>query len=275
MRRYLAVLAVAPALFADGLLPPLTPAQVKEARAAIRAYSRFYRVDWSEVAEPIEAFPSFNAFFTRRLRDEARPVAAGAVVVSPSDSRLSGFGPVPADGRLEQVKGRTYALEALLGSAEEAKLFRGGVYATLYLSPSMYHRVHAPVDGRILSWRYEPGRLYPVNERAVRSVDGLFTLNERVAVLLESDAFGAVAVVFVGATNVGRITLSFTDLVTNTGQPGRHGAPPVPVPIRRGADLGAFNLGSTVVLLVADPGLRAVVAPGDLVRMGQALWRKD
>ena len=244
-------------------------------RAAIRAYSRFYKVDWSEVAEPLEAFPTFNAFFTRRLRDGARPVAAGPCVVSPSDSRLSAFGKIPGDGRLEQIKGRSYSVEALLGSPEDAALFREGVYATLYLSPSMYHRVHSPVDGRIRSWRYLRGRLFPVNEMAVRSVDGLFTQNERVAVFVETEEFGPVAVVLVGATNVGRITLGFTDLVTNVGRPAMRTEAPSPIPIARGAELGAFNLGSTVVLLVANGALRpAGPSPGDLVRMGQALWQR-
>jgi phosphatidylserine decarboxylase len=242
-------------------------------RAAIRGYSRLYAVDWSEVAEPLEAFPTFNAFFTRRLREGARAVAGGPCVVSPCDSRLSAFGGIPRDGRLEQIKGTSYSMAALLGSAEDAALFREGYYATLYLSPSMYHRVHSPVDGRIRSWRYLPGRLFPVNAMAVRSVDGLFTVNERVAVFLETAAFGPVAVVLVGATNVGRITLGFTDLVTNAGQPAARTEARAPIPIARGAELGTFNLGSTVVLLVANPGLRpAGPASGDLVRMGQALW---
>lgn len=244
-------------------------------RAGIRGYCRFYSVDWSEVAEPLEAFPTFNAFFTRRLRDGARPVAGGPCVVSPSDSRLSAFGAIPADGRLEQIKGRNYSMEALLGSTKDAALFREGVYATLYLSPSMYHRVHSPVDGRIRSWRYLPGRLFPVNSLAVRSVDGLFTVNERVAVFLETDSFGPVAVVLVGATNVGRISLAFTDQVTNVGRPAVRAEAPSPIPITRGGELGAFNLGSTVILLVANAALRpAGPAPGDLVRMGQALWQR-
>lgn len=244
-------------------------------RAGIRAYSRFYSVDWSEVAEPLKAFPTFNAFFTRRLREGVRPVAKDASVVSPSDSRLSVLGAIPADGRLEQIKGRSYSIEALLGSAEDAALFREGVYATLYLSPSMYHRVHSPVDGRILSWRYLPGRLFPVNDVAVRSVDGLFTVNERVAVFIDTEALGPVAVVLVGATNVGRISLAFTDLVTNVGRPAARMDAPSPIPIARGGELGAFNLGSTVVLLVAKAALRpAGPSPGDLVRMGQALWQR-
>ena len=242
----------------------------------IRAYSRVYGVDLSEAAEPADAYPTFNAFFTRRLRDGARPVDRGEnTVVAPCDSRLSGMGAVSEDGRLEQIKGQTYALEALLGSAEDAAVFQGGLCATLYLSPGMYHRVHSPVDGRVLGWRYRPGRLFPVNAPAVRSVPGLFARNERVAIFLDGGGVGPIALVLVGAANVGRITLGFTDLVTNTGAlPGR-GEPPEPLNVGRGDDIGAFNLGSTVVLLAADPALAPVgPPPGALVRMGEALWRR-
>ena len=253
---------------ADARLPPLL------LRAAIRAYGRLYRVDWSEVRDPIGSFKTFNAFFVRRLRAGARPIAGGpGVVTSPCDARLSAGGQIPEDGRLEQIKGKTYALEALLGSAEEAERCRGGVYATLYLSPSMYHRVHSPVDGQISSWRYLPGRLFPLNDLALPNVEGLFTLNERVAVFLDTEAFGRVAVVLVGATNVGRISLAFTDLVTNVGRAASRTEPAAPISISRGDDLGTFNLGSTVVLLVADRSLRPAAA-GERVRMGQALWRK-
>jgi phosphatidylserine decarboxylase len=243
---------------------------------AIRAYARAYGADLAEAALPPEGYSSFNAFFTRRLRDGVRPIATGeGVVVSPSDSQLSAVGPIPPDGRLDQVKGSSYSIEALLGSAEDALAFRRGVHATLYLSPGMYHRVHSPVDGRVAAWRYVPGRLFPVNPAGVRSVPGLFTRNERVAVLMDTDAHGRVAVVLVGAANVGRISLALSDLVTNRGgSPGRV-VPAEPVELRRGADLGVFNLGSTVVLLVADPALAPAASAGDLVRMGQALWRRS
>jgi phosphatidylserine decarboxylase len=241
----------------------------------LRLYVRAFGVDLAEAAEPLGSFPSFNAFFTRRLREGVRPVAAGpGVVVSPSDSRLSGIGPLPPDGRLEQVKGSDYSIEALLGSAEDAAHFRHGTHATLYLSPAMYHRVHSPVDGRIRRWRYVPGRLFPVNAAGVRSVPGLFTRNERVAILVESEAHGPVAVVLVGAANVGRISLAFADLVTNRRRPAGSVVPPSPVAVRRGDELGAFNLGSTVVLLLADSSLVPAAGRGDLVRVGQALWRR-
>jgi phosphatidylserine decarboxylase len=242
---------------------------------AIRAYARVYGVDLAEAERPPEAYPTFNAFFTRRLRAGARPVEGGeGVVVSPSDSRLSAIGPVPRDGRLEQVKGSAYAIDALLGSADDAAPFNRGVHATLYLSPAMYHRVHSPVDGRVVAWRHVPGRLFPVNAAGARSVPGLFARNERVVVLLDTEAHGPVAVVLVGAANVGRMSLAFADLVTNRGRRGTRVAPDPPVALRRGDEIGAFNLGSTVVLLLADPALAPTAAEGTVVRMGQALWRR-
>jgi len=244
----------------------------------IRGYVRVFGVDLDEAALPASAFPTFDAFFTRRLRPGARPVASGAgEVASPSDSRLSGISPVPDDARLEQVKGRSYSMDALLGSPDDASAFRRGVVATLYLSPAMYHRVHAPVDGCVTGWRYVPGRLFPVNGPAVRSVPGLFTRNERVVVFLDSPAHGPVAIVLVGAANVGRISLAFTDLVTNRGATPARVSLPSPVPVRRGDELGVFHLGSTVVLLVTDERIvpAAGATTGAVVKMGQALWRRS
>jgi phosphatidylserine decarboxylase len=245
-------------------------------RTLIRAYIRAYGVDLSEAAEPLASFPTFNAFFTRRLRAGARPICADAdAVVSPCDSRVHSTGTMPEDGRLEQIKGRTYSLAALLGSEDDARTFARGVHATLYLSPSMYHRVHSPVDGLIRAWRYVPGRLFPVNGLAIRHVNNLFAVNERVSILIDSPEFGPVAVIMVGAANVGRMSLSFADLVTNSGRPGALVQPLAPIPIARGAELGAFNLGSTVVLLVADPRLQpAGIVPGRFVPMGSPLWRR-
>jgi len=245
-------------------------------RPLVRAYIRAYGVDMSEAADPLASFPSFNAFFTRRLRAGARPICTDpGVVVAPCDSRVHSCGPMPEDGRLEQVKGRTYSLSALLASEEDARTFARGVHATLYLSPSMYHRVHSPVDGHIRSWRYVPGRLFPVNGLAIRHVQDLFAVNERVSILIDTPEFGRVAVIMVGAANVGRMSLAFADLVTNSGQPGALVQPPAPIPIARGQELGAFNLGSTVVLLVADPLLRpAGITIGEFIAMGRPLWKR-
>jgi phosphatidylserine decarboxylase len=244
---------------------------------ALRLYCRGLGVDMTEAALPLAEFATFDAFFTRKLREGARPVAAGdEIIVAPCDGRLHSVGPVSEDGRIEQVKGRTYGIEALLGSAEDAKRFRGGVTATLYLSPAMYHRVHSPAGAQVRAWRYIPGRLFPVNGMGVRHVDSLFARNERVVVFLDSKEMGAIAVVLVGAANVGRMTLSFADLVTNSGRAPGSFLPIEPLALDRGAELGAFHLGSTVVLLVADPRLTSAgPVPGDLVRMGQALWRRS
>ena len=245
-------------------------------RRLIKGYIRLYRVDMSEVAEPIESFATFNHFFTRRLRDGARPIAGEAgVVVAAADSRVSSIGSLPREGRLDHIKGRSYEIPALLGSAEDAAAFAKGVHATLYLSPSMYHRVHSPVDGHIVSWRYIPGRLYPVNSLAVRHVPGLFAVNERVSIIIQTPDHGRVAVVLVGAANVGRISLAFSSLMTNTGGAAVHETPATPIAIGRGDELGAFNLGSTVVLLIANPRLEAAsgITPGDLIRMGQVLFK--
>jgi phosphatidylserine decarboxylase len=242
-------------------------------RPLIRGYVRAYGVDLAEAAEPVEAFATFNEFFTRRLREGARMVdGAPGAVVSPSDSRLSAIGAVPADGMIEQVKGHTYSLRALLGGPE-ADEFTQGAHATLYLSPAMYHRVHSPVRGRIRCWRYLPGRLYPVNPLSVRLVKGVFVLNERIAIVIDTDDLGPVAVVMVGATNVGRMTLAFDSLETNAGLPATAVRPAAPPPVERGQELGAFNLGSTVVLLIGKAGgLLPQAKAGGLVKMGQALW---
>ena len=259
------------ALLADARLPrPLL-------RLWIDAWVKGYGVDLSEVRDPLGSFACFNDFFVRELRPGARPLDPDpGALLAPCDSRLSVRGTLASGGRLEQVKGHDYSVEELLGSAEDAAAYAAGVHATLYLSPAMYHRVHVPADGRVTRWRYLPGRLYPVNALAVRNVAALFAVNERVVVHLESERFGPLAVVLVGATNVGRISLAFSPLRANTGQPGGETRPPAPVPVARGDELGRFNLGSTVVLLAADPGLApaAGAEPGGLVRMGQALWRR-
>ncbi len=255
--------------FAEARLPAVM------LRPLLHGYVRAFGVDMQEAADPVESFPSFNAFFTRRLKPGTRPLPTEeTVVVSPADSLLTSVGPVPPDGRLEQVKGRTYAIDDLLGSADEGARFRGGVQATLYLSPSMYHRVHSPVDARVRAWVYIPGRLFPVNAFSVRAVPGLFVRNERVVVFIETAAFGPVALVMVGAANVGRMTLAFAPLITNTGIPAGLHVPTTEIRLRRGNELGAFNVGSTVVLLLADPRFKPLAAPGDLVRVNAPLFAR-
>jgi phosphatidylserine decarboxylase len=243
-------------------------------RGLVHLWAQTFRADLGEAEVPLGGYPTFNAFFTRRLRPGTREVASGdGVIVCPCDGRVNTIGRVPEDLRLEQVKGRTYGLDALLASPTEAAAFSQGVQATLYLSPGMYHRVHAPTDGQIVGWRYVEGRSCPVNALGLRQVDGLFAVNERVIIQMATEAFGPMAVVMVGAANVCRITLAFTDLATHRGQPGGLRQPEAPIRVRRGEEIGVFNLGSTVVLLAGTSGLGTAGAePGQALRMGQPLF---
>jgi phosphatidylserine decarboxylase len=258
--------------FADAVLP------TQFLRRAMKSYIKAYDVDMSEVEAELNSFKTFNAFFTRKLVDGARPVDPGeTTVVSPADARLQTAERIPSHGRLEQVKGSRYSLAALLGDEAQAATYREGWHATLYLSPRDYHRVHIPIDGKILSWRHIPGRLYPVNNLAVRHIEGLFTVNERVVVFLESETFGPMALAMVGAANVGKITLSFTDSPGEwRGDRVTDVTPPEPISVQRGDELGMFNLGSTVVLVSADPDLEvASVLEGEHIKMGAPLWRRS
>ncbi|MCC6623474.1 MAG: phosphatidylserine decarboxylase [Deltaproteobacteria bacterium] len=225
----------------------------------IEGWIKAYHVDTAAMAEPVGAYPTLNAFFTRRLRTGLRPIEPDpALMPSPADSVLTAFGPIDARGRIPEIKGRTYGVAELLAGAMDAAPFTGGSFAVFYLSPRDYHRVHSPVSGRLVAATPIGGRTYPVNARGVRVVEGLFATNKRVVFDLDGDGFGRVALVMVGATNVGRITVS---------------APPGP--IARGDELGVFNLGSTVVMLfpASHPVALAGVHEGELVQVGQAVAR--
>lgn len=242
-------------------------------RPVLGGVARLLGMDLSEAADPLRRYGSLDDLFVRRLRDGARewpepPEVPG----SPVDGVVGQRGPITG-GRLLQAKGREYAAADLLDDEVLAARFEGGTFLTLYLAPRHYHRIHAPIGGQVRRARHVPGRLLPVNTPAVRWVDRLFPRNERLTVLIEGEA-GAVAVVAVGAFNVGRITADFDErLVTN-----RRGARSEtriyhpPVAVRRGDPLMAFHLGSTVVLLFErelrlDPGLDA----GRDIRLGAPL----
>lgn len=222
----------------------------------LAAYVKAFRVDLGEAQVPAEGFASFNDFFTRKLRDGARAVDADPrAVVSPSDGRLDDAGPVDGESRFT-IKGKDYDAAELLGSASEAARFHGGRYAIVYLSPRDYHRVHCPVDGAVSSVRHMPGTLYPVNSIGVEHVPRLFARNERVVVNLVTERFGDVAVVFVGAFIVGRITLTIDapPRPPHGGSPTERVFEPSVAPrLSRGDELGAFLLGSTVVMLFQHP----------------------
>jgi phosphatidylserine decarboxylase len=242
-----------------------------------------------EAERPLREYPTLNAFFTRELRAGLRPIdAAPRALVSPVDARLSEFGRIE-DGMLVQAKGRLYALRELVASAQEARAFEGGAFMTLYLSPKDYHQVHFAADGVVRGFAYHPGHLFPVNAPSVQSVDGLFCVNERVCVYQDAYAphpvsaealrAGAyegtpLASILVGATCVGRMTLAFDSLITNV--PGARSQRVIYAEgraVARGDKLGAFNLGSTVILLIGGESFRFApgLAQGDVIRLGQRL----
>jgi len=241
-------------------------------QTAAQVFARAYRVDLAEAEQPVRGYPTFGDFFARRLRPGARPVAPGdAVVVSPVDGAVSEIG-LAQNGRLLQAKGMDYTLGALLADPERAEAFAGGAYATLYLAPRDYHRIHAPLAGAITGYSYVPGKLWPVNPASVRTVPNLFAANERLITFVQT-ALGQVAIVKVGATCVGRIRASYDDVVTHAGGRARSKRYASPIAVEKGGELGAFEMGSTVILcfepgrVVLDPALR----PGAVVRMGQAI----
>ena len=228
-------------------------------------------------------YASLNAFFVRRLMPGARQWPPDAsLVTSPVDGVLTRFGTVE-DGRLVQAKGRRYSAAGLLDSEEAAAPFLGGLYATIYLAPRHYHRIHAPVAGRLSSASYVPGGLFPVNAPAVAEIPDLLATNERVVCSFAGDA-GRIALVAVGAYNVGRISTAFDPgwgggeggWVTNRRPPSeRRRTYRPPLAIERGEEVMAFHLGSCVVLLLERashewmPGLTA----GRELRLGEALAR--
>jgi phosphatidylserine decarboxylase len=250
---------------------------------AIRRFVARYSVDMSEAANPdIASYATFNSFFTRPLRDGARPLAT-APFVCPVDGAISQFGDIDRD-QIFQAKGHRYSITALVGGdAVLAKAFEGGLFATLYLSPRDYHRIHMPVTGRLVRMRYVPGALFSVNPTTARAVPGLFARNERVVCLFESDIAGKAAVpwvlVLVGATIVGSMATVWHGVVnpprSRQVREWRYpdGCDGGAVRIGKGAEMGRFLLGSTVVLLYTKGSFRfnPEWTPGRAVRMGEAM----
>lgn len=242
----------------------------------IRAFCRHFAVDLNEAERAsAEDYRSFNDFFTRALKPGARPLPdPPQTLISPVDGRVSQAGPVTSDA-LYQAKGRNFSLSALLGGDDAlAAKFMGGRYATLYLAPRNYHRIHAPCDFTLETVHYVRGRLFSVNEVTTRTVDGLFARNERV-VLSGRAAWGPMALVLVGAMLVGSMEVVGVDLrplMTGGAGSGRRRLE-VPIAFRRGQETGRFNMGSTVILVLPAEGPEWSAPPqaGAAVRMGQAL----
>ena len=243
--------------------------------ALINWFARRYGADLSEAANPIESYPSLGEFFTRDLRVGLRPVRGS--LVSPVDGAVSEFG-IIKDGLLLQVKGRAYTVASLLCDSLLADRFEGGRYITFYLAPGDYHHIHSPVSGKVVRTSYIPGALWPVNRWTLTHISNLFPINERMVSLISAEA-GEVAVVMVGATNVGAISLSYDELRANTlsrillraQQPVIKLHEPE-VAVACGERLGTFHMGSTVVVLLSStfPAENLSLATGT-IKLGTSL----
>src|SRR5215210_756179 len=238
-----------------------------------RGFSRIFGARLEDVELPLTEYASINAFFTRQLKPGLRAIAPECIV-SPVDAAVGAYGPV-ADDVLVQAKGRNYSLAALVGDPALAHGMNGGTFATLYLAPKDYHRIHVPLDGDIVAATYIPGELWPVNVHAVMHVADLFAVNERIVVTIRGRAGGTMVVVLVGATMVGTTRVAFDDLHTNARrrEVQRRSYDP-PIPVRAGGPLGHFEFGSTVIVVCSrDAGALDPIEVGATVRMGQRLGR--
>lgn len=241
---------------------------------AIRIFAKAYKINIDEAEHSCTAYPSVGEFFVRRLKAGSRPLAS-SWAVHPADSRIT-QSEVIDDGTLVQAKGITYKLFDFTQDPECTKKWAGGLFITYYLCPTDYHRVHSPVDGDITDVRYMPGQLWPVNEWSTSHVKDLFTVNERILVEIATE-LGPVGVMFVGATNVGHIRLSFDDSIRGN-QMGphifHHQSYSPQIPVHKGSELGMFRMGSTVVMLY-PPAFRQKYGEklnlGPLVKVNSAL----
>ncbi|MBA3455206.1 MAG: phosphatidylserine decarboxylase [Deltaproteobacteria bacterium] len=242
---------------------------------AYRAFARAVGANLDEAELELGEYASLGDFFARKLRDGARVIdPAPDAIVSPCDGVLAARGTC-VDGAMVQAKGRTYSLEDLVADADLAKSLTGGAYVTIYLSPRDYHRVHTPLAGQILRYDYLPGTLWPVNGWATNRRDGLLVRNERVVIHLNADGIGHVAVVMVGAAGVGNIRLSNAPDSAEFRASGERRSIERNDRVERGDELGAFRLGSTVVL-VFPPGKASLVGEvGQAVRFGERIGRTD
>lgn len=211
---------------------------------------RYPNVNLSEAAEPNpEHYPSFNAFFTRRLKEGARPIDKEAhSIASPADGKIAEIGQI-TNGRLIQAKGHDFSLHDLLGQDEAlTRTFAQGSFATIYLAPHNYHRVHAPYDGQLIATHFIPGRLFSVNMASANAIPSLYSRNERLICVMENDAIGKIAVIFVGAMIVGSMQLVIDQAPVRADHPVTR-LLDHPIPFKKGDELGHFKLGSTVILL--------------------------
>jgi len=244
----------------------------------ITKFAKKYQVNMDEaLVEDLSSFASFNEFFTRELKDGARPIAEGeGVLVSPADGAVSQLGKIEL-GKVFQAKGRDFSVTTLLGGdSERAATFLNGEFATIYLSPKDYHRVHMPCAGKLLETVYVPGDLFSVNPTTAQGVDGLFARNERLVCMFETE-YGPMAMVLVGAMIVAGIETVWSGQVCPLPKKAQvQDYTQSEVRLEKGQEMGRFKLGSTVVLCFPEDCvkfLEEIKAESPLM-MGQALAAK-
>jgi len=243
--------------------------------AIIRFITRQYQVNMAEAAETdLATYSSFNAFFTRLLKEGVRPLADNEII-SPVDGVVSQAGPI-ISGQIVQAKGQDYSVLTLLGGDDALTAeFTGGQFATIYLSPKDYHRIHMPVTGKLRKMRYVPGKLFSVSPRTARAVPDLFTRNERVVVTFDTP-IGPMVMVLVGAIFVGsmatvwsgQITPSYGKVIQQWTYDGEQA-----ITIEQGQEMGRFNMGSTVVLLFGEQAVKFndAIEADEPIQLGHAM----
>lgn len=241
----------------------------------IRWFIKTFKVDMSEATiDDITAYPTFNEFFVRSLKPGARPIASGKTdIACPVDGTVSQCGDIMND-HLFQAKGHFYSVEDILGGDELlAKMFKGGKFATVYLAPYNYHRIHMPMAGRLKQMIHVPGRLFSVAPWTVRAVPRIFSRNERVVCLFSTHA-GPMAMILVGAINVAAIETVWSGLVTppKGKKVSEFDYSHTQKDFAKGAEMGRFNMGSTVILLTTDKvEWSQLLKPEQTVKMGQLI----
>jgi phosphatidylserine decarboxylase len=228
-------------------------------RIAIKWFARRYKINIDETQHPLSHYKTLNHFFTRHLKEDARPITEKDnkdAVASPVDGTIAQWGKIEA-GRMIQAKDRFFNVSELLGNDEEAAAFKNGWFMTVYLAPTDYHRMHHYMDADITGFRYIPGTLFPVNPFSVTHIENLFPINERLTTYYDVSGKQA-AIVKVGATIVGKIKVSYSDAESNTNKKGRAEKFDQPIPVKKGDELGYFAMGSTVVMLFPENGFEFI-----------------
>ncbi|MDR2337217.1 MAG: archaetidylserine decarboxylase [Deltaproteobacteria bacterium] len=240
---------------------------------AINYFIKCYKINLEEIEKPPSDYTCLNEFFTRNLACGAREISAG--LVSPVDGKITQFGQIK-NTTLIQAKGIDYTLDELLIDPELAKHFKDGFFITIYLAPYNYHHIHTPIDGEIVESIHVPGKLWNVDAWSIENIKKLFVVNERVISVLKSQETGYIAVVKVGATGVGSISVEFDDVKSNVGAFNYFKKPIIKhydqqLLFKKGQKLGTFNLGSTVILLMQKQFYPKYNLQSGEVRLGDRL----